>query len=74
MTEFGMIIMGVELVVTVLICWFEIWSFDQALSVQDRVNLILLYSPWAIIPGIMVWDCMNRIKARIESSKKTKAG
>ena len=74
MHEFGMIMMGTELVVTVLICWFEIWSFDQALSVQERVNLILLYSPWAVIPGIMVLDCMVGIKQRIESSKKAKAG
>jgi hypothetical protein len=71
MQEFGMIVMGTELVVTVLICWFEIWSFET-ISVQERINLILLYSPWAIIPGIMVLDCMSGIKARVESAK-TKA-
>jgi hypothetical protein len=74
MDEFGLIIMGTELVVTVVICWFEIWAFDEVLSAQQRIHLILLYSPWLIIPAIMVLDCMKTIQARVESAKKTKAG
>lgn len=72
MHEFGLIIMGTELVVTVLICWFEIWAFDEALSVEQRTNLILLYSPWLIIPAIMMFDCMKSIKAKVESAKQVK--
>ena len=74
MHDFGMIIMGTELVVTVIICWFEIWAFDDVLSSKERIYLILLYSPWMVIPGIMILDCIRRIEARVESVKNIKVG
>jgi EXPERA (EXPanded EBP superfamily) len=74
MHEFGLIIMGTELVVTVIICWFEIWAFDDALSTEQKAYLVLLYSPWMIIPGIMILDCIGSIKQKVELAEKIKVG
>ena len=67
------ILVGTELVVTVIICWFEIWAFPSSfLSMEKKITLISLYSPWLIIPAIMVCDNIGRIRKRVELGEKAK--
>ena len=69
----GAILVGTELVVTVFVCWFDIWAANSSfVSVEQKITLILLYSPWLIIPAIMVYDNIGRISKRIELSEKAK--
>ena len=65
--ELWAIIIGTELVVTVVLCWFEIWGYNEAVvSTKQKITLIALYSPWLIIPGIMATDNFLRVCKRVD--------
>ena len=71
--ELGMMMAGTQLVVVVLICMCEMWAFDEQLVTRSqKINLLLCYSPWLAIPGIMAVDMFARVCKRVEEAEKNK--
>lgn len=71
--ELGMMMAGTQLVVVVFICMCEMWAFDEQLVTRSqKINLLLYYSPWLAVPGIMIVDMFTRVCKRVEAAEKNK--
>jgi hypothetical protein len=73
--ELGAIMSGTQLATIVVICMYEICAFDDSVVSRDqKVTLLQFYSPYLIVPVIMVADMSWRIKRRVEIAEKIKKG
>lgn len=67
-----MVVMTQIGVVTALCLW-EIWAFDNSVISRDqKVIVSWMYGPYALIPGVIVWDMFLRVNRRVKLVEEAK--